>query len=381
MGTENYSLTLKAKSPIHIGSGKDYSSNEFIFQTLKGKNVVKRIDLPKYYNSLSNERQKDFIKDACKIHGFQLTRFDGEIGKKYVKYYCWNYTDADGYENINFKKVLDISEHIKTANQLYIPGSSIKGAIRTAILYDLFTEKDVCRVKSLFDTYDDHSRIFLNNWKYNNFIKPFFSSKNEGDNAAQTDILRFLQISDTTNISTKNPAIEETKTIMAPKNGNHYVHYKRGRAVLETIKKGTKLSASLNINYDSEIHKSLHIDDKEELLDIGYIKEALCNFSRDLINYELDFASRYDVGSLERFYKKLMKVNSEDKPLIRVGFGSGMLANTVAMKVKDMDEESYEAIRKSFRKAYPYEFPKVRRIACHDKEPLGWIQLDFKEKS
>ena len=76
----------------------------------------------------------------------------------------------------------------------------------------------------------------------------------------------------------------------------------------------------------------------------------------------------------------MQKMNSMENPLLKIGAGSGYLATTVNLKIKKYDPYLYDKIADGTRgKNYDYEFPKSRKITQNGGNPLGWVQLSFKE--
>ena len=72
------------------------------------------------------------------------------------------------------------------------------------------------------------------------------------------------------------------------------------------------------------------------------------------------------------------KINSLDSPVLKIGAGSGFLATTLALKIKDIDPMLFDEIRQK-KRGYGYCFPKSRKITKNTHKPLGWVQLSFKE--
>ena len=370
MPTDTYDVNIETLSPIHIGAGKSYSPSEFVLSKVKqnNKNVktIKRVDLSKFYLSL-DEDKKDELIDGLSNSDFSLSDFESKIKKEFTRYLSYDNTNTRD-KNI---KINEIQEHIKTSDKLYIPGSSIKGAIETTILYDLIDYDDIDKISTKLI----NPKNKINYKEYKNMIQSYFSAKR--GNPAQTSIFRFLQISDTNTIN--NPRIYQSWTVMATSNsGTEFYsrHNKQVRTYLETIPTNKKLKTRFVTNYDSKFYRSLRIDDKKDIVDIDYIKTAIYNFSQDLIDYELKYSDDYNISYLSKFYKELSKRNTEDSPLLRVGSGSGLMGTSIAMKVNDMDFKSFEAIKNTFKRKYPWEFPKSRKITSTGK-PFGWIKLNF----
>lgn len=369
MDYETYNCTLKTKSPVIVAAGSEYQygPQEYVFTKgrLNGNlvDLVKKIDITKYYKSLDEDKKEELLSNLL----------DSDFN---LDEYFKSNTDIKNYEyypsvskcNINPKK--EIMEHVKTVNKLYIPGSSLKGALNTAILYDNITINDV---------EDIVRKNYLNKKKYNDILRNYFSSKK--GNSAQKNIMRFIQISDTNLL--KIPRIYDIQSIQVKPN-HTYEYYKRGGIVTtyyETIEQNSKLNCDITIKKDKEILNKLNLKEKGKILDIDYIKDVLYNFSMDYIEYEQDFIDTYNIDFLKDYYKQLARENTPDSPLIRVGLGSGFMQTTINMKTKNEDPMLYKKVQKiAHKNSYDYEFPKSRKITAKTKKPLGWIKLTFDKK-
>lgn len=364
------------RSPVHISSGEKYTASEYVASKAKNKsgkilNIIKRIDVSNYYLSLDDVRKDDFLRDLSGSN-FNLKDFDKKISNDYVKYKAINKSKKEITPN------QEITEAIKTLNQLYIPGSSIKGAIKSAILYRQIDDNMVDLIRR--DVIRDKGGV--DRRQYTSFMNKIFTS-DRAPTPAQGDIMKFLQVSDSTTI--KSPTIFDVATVMASFRMGHNEFYSRNKrtrertlSFLETITRGNKLSFNINNNYDSTVFKRLGLEDKKDMIDLEYIKKSIFIFSKALINHEIEFAKDYDINYLVKFYSNLEKENTVETPLLRVGGGSGFLSTTVALKIKKYDEYLYEKIRDGTRgKTYDYSFPKSRKITQTGGMPLGWIKLSF----
>ena len=369
----NYECNLKVLSPVYIGSGNEYGASEYVSQltSFKGKSkkiklpTFKRINLSKYYSSLDDDKKDEFIANLSNSN-FYLESFDSKISNKYREYLVFNNCD----ENLKPKK---IEENVKSLNESYIPGSSIKGAIKTAILYNSLDFNDINWFMGKFDKNSSDSRI----------INSIFSSRR--GNAAQSSLMKFLMISDST--SAKKVSVYDVFSVMAETPFSNKKYSGDNGVVityLETIDKGNNLKFNLSTNFNKQIYRTLGLNDKEYLIDLDYIKESIYKFSKKYISHELEFAEEYEISYLSEFYKKQEKHNTPDKPLLKIGGGSGFLATTIGLKIKEYDEyngtDFFENVRKSaWGNSYPYCFPKSRKVTFKGKYPLGWVQLVFNE--
>ena len=368
MDYETYNCTLKTKSPVIVAAGSEYQygPQEYIFT--KGKlngnlvDLVKKIDITKYYKSLDEDKKEELLSNLLDSD-FNLDEyFKSNTDIKNYGYYS-------SVSMCKTRPNKEIMEHVKTVNKLYIPGSSLKGALTTAILYDNITINDV---------EDTVRKNYLNKEKYNNILRKYFSSKK--GNSAQKNIMRFIQISDTNLL--KIPRIYDIQSIQVKP--YDYEYYKRGSIVTtyyETIEQNSKLNCDITIKKDKEILNQLNLKEKGKILDIDYIKDVLYNFSMDYIEYEQDFIDTYNIDFLKDYYKQLARENTPDSPLIRVGLGSGFMQTTINMKTKNEDPMLYKKVQKiAHKNSYDYEFPKSRKITAKTKKPLGWIKLRFDKK-
>lgn len=368
----NYECNLKVLSPVYIGSGNEYGASEYVSTKAKNKNgeifdIFKRINVSKYYLSLNDDEKDKFINDLS-TPNFRLADFDSKILNKYRIYFTYNECKNNPGPN------QDIGEIIKTLNKAYIPGSSIKGAIKTAILYNSLDFNDIKWFMGKFDKRNSSDSRLINS---------IFSSRR--GNAAQSSIMKFLRVSDST--SAKKVSVYDVFSVMA-KTPFSNKKYSRGKRVvityLETIDKGNGLKFNLSTNFNKQIYRALGINDKKYLIDLDYIRESIYKFSKEYINHELEFAEEYDISYLSEFYKKQEKLNTPDKPLLKIGGGSGFLATTIGLKIREYDMYNGTYFFKKVKnitkgKSYPYCFPKSRKVTFKGKYPLGWVQLIFNE--
>ena len=376
--SEIYKCEAKILSPVHIGSGEKYTASEYIKskgKTKKGTilNIIKRIKVSDYFISLDDDKKDDFLRDLSNPN-FNLKDFDKKIPNSFVKYRCINRSKKE------IAPTQDIAEAIKTLDEVYIPGSSIKGAIKSAVLYRVLDDDAISTIAN--KVLRNNGRV--DNREYTKFMNRIFSS-NKAPTPAQGDIMKFLQVSDTSTI--KSPTVYDVATVMASFRKGHNEFYSRNKrtheptlSFLETIDRPNRLSFEIRNNYDYDVFKRLGLDGKKDLIDISNIKKSIFIFSKSLINNELEFAEDYNIDYLYKFYSNLEKENTMDAPVIKIGAGSGFLSTTVGLKIKKYDPFLFEKIRDGTRgKTYDYEFPKSRKITQVGGKPLGWVKLSFSE--
>jgi len=386
---QSIKCSIRPLTPVHIGSGEEYGRSEFILDKIKDVNVIRRVDIGEYFLSLSKER-KDFVLDKLTQNKFSLDRENKEnpIDKKFTRYISRLHSSKPSNE---------IKETIKTSDKPYIPGSSIKGSIKTSLLYNMVDDEDIKDLMSKISIRHDRrgkEKAKLHSKDYDSFLDKFFSSTSR--NSERYNILRFLQISDTDTVL--NPSIVNIITLKAKDTNraeeSKYEPHSGSNGFLESILCKT-LKFSLNLTYKNEFYdnsqsrEKLGLLDKEDIINLDNIKKSLYSFSKDYIKHEFDFAKKYGIEGLPKEYQNLYKKNTEEKPILRVGSGSGFLGDTIALKIKNYpkenekykDENFYDTIRKTAYRHYPFEFPKSRKLVKvgNKYKPLGWTQIKFDE--
>lgn len=402
-------LNLETLSPVYIGnSGNEYSCSEFVFINGGGKTKLAKININllaeelyktdknkfekflkllnnsqnfenvnslKNYNSSENNYRSvlDFYKrnknnsNTRGLHNF-YSSFEKSLKQKILRnnisYKCLInhyiiYKDNDG---VRKKQVLRndigrVKENLKTNNESYISGSSIKGAIKNAILYSELDLKN--------DT-NNEARNSIN--KKNNDLK---------------SLMKYIQITDTFN-SIKEPTIYGVASIGTRRNTFSF---------FETIDKGNNFTLEYNNNFVEKFHLDYELKGID--ISIDEIFRKLYDFSNDLIEEEIRFISDViepnenffyndvDYSKLYDFYFKLQDKNEEDSPLLRLGQGSGALTVSQLLNVKNSRSFSqFNSFRKNHilsnrqrRRFYPYDFPKTRKLVVNTLEPLGWVKL------
>lgn len=187
-------ISLTTQTPVHIGTGLSYYPNEYIKTQKDGRRFFRRIDHSRFGDFFSESQREEFalrMEDAAYGRPFSLTEF--------MFTHKINSTPLSLYRlknNSGEKEPKEIRECIKTGGVPYIPGSSIKGALRTALLW-WQAKSDETFIESirgdLQDRRKSHKREIGNEYVASVFsLRP----KEKGRYDPKYDLLRFLQVSD-----------------------------------------------------------------------------------------------------------------------------------------------------------------------------------------
>ena len=385
MSYQTFDCEIETITPIHIGSGKNYSRAEYLIDKNRPRFI--RVDLAGFYASLKENQQKDFnnfskynrfIKVANARKRNSKREYDDyeDIGKfnNFQNDVRGKYQKNEKYQCIyNAEKELNIiNEHIKTlvyeedddGNKkekylLYIPGSSIKGSFNTAVLN--------AHVKDNQLHASDEKKAF------ESIVKDVYSNKNV-KNHAQSSVMRFLHISDT-EAKIDVPHVEEVTIISCfqPRKLDRVVFSNLGiKSFYETIPAETNFKFSISDRRHLNIVDKLDIN--KNVVDIESIKQNLYDFSKRIIKEEKNylrnsikyidednkFFINHPVEDLMEFYEELESANSPKNPLFRIGSGNGMISTSFVLKGQN---------------GVP---PHSRRVICdknNNLRPLGWVKL------
>ena len=375
---------LETITPVHIGSGE----------------TLNHID--GYY---ANGRWYHIDLDKVLAHpNADINALTSEMGQRdfrwgrYLKQRNMVATEFAAYSLLCAQdpETTDIRESIKSIrNRPYIPGSSIKGAIRTMLLSDLIYENE---------QQFDKSSAYLNreieggppSKRRQRYPAQEIEKLGFGNDPSH-DLLRALQISDTEPLESDSLAIEMAWTVTLNRqnelvqkidNGTEYKNF------VEVIQAKQRLDFTLKIDdflfREREVTR-LNFSDLQEktLRDFADV----CHFKTQmLLEDERDFYAEHNFTEIANLYDQLFGLNNsltEGAFMLPIGWGTGYHTNTVTNLFTDGDDAPINSMRlrrhyrlgasRSQRDYYDDRaFPKTRRILYRRQNPvapLGWIKI------
>lgn len=398
---------IETLTPVHIGTGEKIGSVEYVLD--KG---FHRIDMNELFKDSSFNVQT-FI-NFSENRNFYLGEFNRELALKYPLYSVAidPKIESELLNQIKNKRSADINEFKKNVfNQPYISGSSIKGAIRTAILWHILKNDS----NKLQDAINIIQKMIKQNPKYpkkadNKILESIFGKD------PNHDFLRALQLEDSNPFSITSLEVSDVKILTTTQNG---AHPKRFSNFTETIVQSAKSNLKIKIDdflLKEDIAKKLGFNGKKKFIES--ISKICNSYAKDFINNEIDFFNKYNLPDLANAYKNLLnKIPSNNNEfLLHLGWGSGWhgmtitsrLGNTIlndirwkfnlGKKVKSHKKCNGIVKRDKYNKnkfycnkcrkgkltqndietKLFYPFPKTRKIVFKNgnpEYPLGWIKL------
>lgn len=368
-----YKCTLMPLTPIQIGNGKELSPFDYVIKNGK----YYRIEISDIIDKMPENIRNQFIKTLEEYSMFSARKF---LKNNYKEEYGYLYkcsidTNSDfvkkyeekigGTGKKNEENLLSIGEFIGTHTGKYIPGSTLKGAVRSAYLADNFSEEDFYRLKR--QTEDKRGNKIK--------TKPFRSPDKDNDKKIQARILE---------LTTLEPKFDPFKNfkITDTEIKNDLIEIK------EMKRKGTKKSNNPDITESFEVTKSLfgsneHIELKFQITIKNMVREAETSFKnssiredkktkekkppivKNAVSFYLDDGSEILSSLNEKaekiikedieFFKKINAVESlkicdnllkekeklaDNQALIRIGRGAGFNSTTFNLYNSKTEEVS-----------------------------------------
>ena len=300
---EVFDLTLTAKAPFFIGSGKSYVKKEYVFLTPRFARVscdeVMLLDETKFFHLLLERKLEDKYTQFMLGAQTDLYRF-------LTAECCLSLNDirAVSRYSIAAADALDADHSLKEINafvrgadgRVYVPGSSVKGALRTAILTDWILSDN-----SPHSAFGDTRKGFPEG-TYLHTLKLKKDRNGAVLDDAVNSILRGLSISDSLPVS-DTCMILAGKTDADPNGQTHRINLCR-----ECIRPGTKLHFKLTLD-QSVLHQKITAEslmNSVRTFDSFYEKTYLCHFTAPRHAAEVSYDNTLFLGGGVGFFSKTL---------------------------------------------------------------------------
>jgi CRISPR-associated protein Csm5 len=363
IGTD-YPLEIEVVSPLHIGSGAPDLVDDLDF--VRGRQIYV-IDVDRVLAALPADRLGQ-AEAATPLS--RLLNAD-----EYAQYARYALNDPTAGR----ERVPNIRPHIKdTRGQPYIPGSSLKGAIRTALAWAMLrgTPADV-QVGRLernprFADAPLEAQLFGSG---GTFLPP------------HQDLFRALAVAD----SRPADSVELAQVALhslRDRGGKRELVSKGDRwsFFIEVVPQGATLETAVRLDdylLDPQIIRRARLPQKQDWLR-GWL--TYCHaFSQAVIAHERNFYAQHGPAAAQRFYERLAAeaeaTEQGRESLLQIAWGTGWNSKTVGTA---LDASTLESVRGRYRlgrRNYPV-FPKSRRLiraGAAPNVPLGWVRLRLTE--
>ena len=365
---------LKTITPVHIGTGETLSQIDGFYDNGRWH----RIDI-------------DAVLAA--IPESELNRLTIAMGQRDFQWKGYLPTDQPSAfytlpcpEDPRETEIREVMKH--PSGRPMIPGSSIKGVIRTALLWDLIGDSNQEPFKYSVNYLKEQLRRKPNrNWAGQEIERHVLGKD------PNHDLMRAVQVSDTAPISIEALEMGVSWTVTLNRSDRLVQKRENGREYKIFVE---QIRADQTFDFSIKIDKSLF--GQREKRELGYSDQQervvceeladVCNFvAKDLADTEAGFFDAYYLDEIVDFYDALVG-RIENLPdgafVLPIGWGTGYRAKTVTELLTGDDDDLMRDLRGHYhlgRRHHP-KFPKTRRVLYdrqRPKSPLGWVQITPKE--
>lgn len=350
---ETYKIKAEMLTPVHIGDGTELEPLEYVI-----KDRFYKVNIEEWLSTLSDEKADEFTKLTGKDYAQKATLV---ALRKFVrnnidtgKYTEWSVDVSSAVqkryeERFNSpENQLPMSPFIRTGSKPFLPGSSIKGALRTAYLNYLKRSGLTLKEKGRTDLVEGE----------------LFKANIEGrDGRTRFDIdkdpFRAVKI--------KDAFFPEGSTFFG-----EVINYnkKDGRLnptniqILSEVTYGSLIGKPVSIELETSLDKKVlcnresGIDKVHETISLKSLLEACDNFYKSALNEEMGkFLSGVNNGEvIGKVYQQILD-HAKDGYLFRLGWGSGLISMTIAQELRT--ERRYGKSKHLVMGKYPMGFIKL----------------------
>lgn len=388
------SIQLETLTPVHIGSGEQLQGN-FEYLYFQDENIIGVIDADKILGIIGTDTENinrwvESIDNQQSILEAipELRKVDSEaISKRLIHIFD---------KAPNPKNPIKEQTHLGK-QQPTIPGSSLKGAIRTAILTKLIREKSNFASKS--DNLTDRRGRFnhgniITEYLANDKKEDWKSGKTFSRFSANKDVMRFLRVSDF--YFDNNTTVVKNTVINLGDYG--WGEKKRESAYWECIPQAATTFGTFQIPHDllKQVEDNGYItraDFKLEIFDEKRLFKIINKHTLNLVDREIGFwEDQENPLAIGDYLEHLEKIESiikncdENTCVIRVGASNGWEFMTGGWANGEdaygdfiLDDDTWTKLKRSLRrKNYSDDtpFPKTRKM-IDGGIPLGFVKLSL----
>lgn len=374
---------IETLSPLHIGNGQEYGVFDGVFWN--GRWYLMDIDKVVAHSGV----EASALANAMMQQGFNWA---GWLQKHKIAVDSVAKRSVPCAQNPEQTKIRACLRD--PYERPYIPGSTLKGAIRTALLEAVvneLNERESQRLARQTLQRDRNNRLPDRRYVARRVLeKELLVGKNariRHDVDPNHDLLRALHVADSDPVAPEQVEIGLVWTYTI--RNNALVQKRAGgeeyKMFAEWLPEGVQSTLTITIDQhllSGSVRSQLGFKEDKAALITAFARH--CNErTRLLIESEREFYDHYALNALKEFYegleKRLGSITQAGGLVLNIGWGGGWEMKTVLNPLTDGLDDEYDQIRHAYQLGRRNsEFPKTRRVAFRDGEPyapLGWIAL------
>jgi CRISPR-associated protein Csm5 len=384
MGKLTYQIEVL--TPVHVGNGRQILPPEYVLDS-EARKIV-RVDL----DSLFREKGFPIVRyiNAVRQPGFYL---GSEFRTASVRHPLYQFKSGGNIHELSRylrRSAGAFLEHIKDGGKPYLPGSSIKGAIRSLILKYLLSSD-----RSDYEEELNRSIRLRKEGKKEERQLKTFSTEAENLVLGRTNrsLLRALQVSDSSTIEPSQLELGCVKILSLTQEGYAWKDLANRRNLkdfedatpifFESLPAGTILSGSFKT--DDDLLTGYCADQlsyrSEGVQAIKRLFSVCKQGSMELLQKEAAFFEAIRLKPCLDAAINLMSVVQscqENQMVFPLAWGTGYNAKANGWII---DSDLMDMVRREFNLGREgFEFPKSRKILFFQGEPanlVGWVRLSI----
>jgi len=362
-------------SPVHIGTGEqltavgEYLTTQTKIYFLKHEDLMVRLNSANLLDDYTNK-----ILDAGNNFDFEkVLREEYEIS--YLEENLVDRALKLVEKDLSITSNNNLSVCIKTAQKAYLPGSSIKGMLRTAILFNVLKKDRRLREKAESAL----NSVFLYN--SDNLLNKINTQWRELENGSKKNpeailpemVFKSIRPYDSTQIDDSGVSVYQVYR-------QHLYDTEVGGVdwLVESIEKDSKLNFDFTLNpVDIEKYSNFPFIQTPNI-------ESLFNIINDcsltIIDFELDIINatkapedvKLAIRNQLENYKKEIESASGKYAFARIGKGKSIFYQTILSILRDdIREKIIELLMKE-----KTNFPQSIVLTAKDYQMMGWVKLE-----
>jgi len=271
-------------------------------------------------------------------------------------------------------------EQIKDVHdRLYLPGSSLKGALRTVLAWGIYTTQQ---------RQPDLSRLGRSrSWASQELERDLFGRD------PNHDWLRALQVEDSQPLAANSHPATESGQALALRTVQVYptaTDRSPGLNVdVEAVETGATFHLAVTVDeygFQPEVARQLGWQGKrgwlQRLVALGQ-SHAAARLAQEVAYYQ-DNGPPSALALCTRWLKELRETLAPNEFLVQIGWGAGWESKTLGSDLLRQDDRAFERLLSQYRLTKEQDrrlgdpFPKSRHLVLRDDrptEPLGWVRI------
>ena len=390
---EPYTLEVHTLSPLHIGTGVKLGKADFFMQNghvhvISENKLMSWIARQPDAEKLAIALADNLGNPGSGIRDFIRGHYSGRGRLPEIVAYSLPYAGSPR----------DISTFIKDANyQPYMPGSSVKGVLRGALLRGEMIDDIALRQHAQQEIRRGARKERPKTNSDQIQARLFASSAPQAGKAPNYDLNRLLLVRDSLPLNTNILAVIQVKVFSIEAKGGWRWKQKPFKGsyadmdlYVEAIPAGRDLTHHVvwQAHLLREQAQKLGFGSSEHL--VAFLPEYGRRASLNLLSQEHEFYRRNGFGELADWFEKRINQLSDESFILPMGWGSGYDAKTitdllgsdifelVVDKYKNTQGLGKPGRRRDAQWLGADDSPKSRKVVVHgdeSMEPMGWVEM------